>query len=907
DGLLKPGITWYPELKNKLRDAQIALALLSPNLLQSNFVKDEEIPYILAKFRADGMLFVPFLLWGWNEIREMNVEGSSFWPIELQHAHEYGRSLADYGDDAIPVVRAKFADALSELANKPYMLRKLAEQSPGRVDIRTLPRYGRECFGRADEITFLDQAWRDKILNVVAYVAGGGYGKSTLVNKWLLKLGERGWGAANRVFGWSFYAQGSDADSAYSAQPFIDEGLKSFGDPSPQSGSPWDKGERLARLIGATNSILVLDGLEPLQWSVGEVRKVKDPALSALIEGLAAANNGLCVITSRQPVTELAEYADTTAERKLDALRPEDGRDLLRASMVLGEDHELLGMGAAVGNHALAVTLLGSWLTRERLPRGQTHTALMAGLPPPSTGSHDAQRVLIAFERTLQRAPELGLLRILGLFDQPCTVDEVQALLASGTIDGVTDLFRGSRSDGLQLALGRLRDYKLVTYSPEMKMIDAHPLVREYFAGSFRAELPESWRKAHAALADVFDRKSIPDPQTADEAMPLYRSGIHRALSGDLAGAYNYYRSKILQGERYYSHNVLAAYGNDIALLSHLFSDRWKRVSVTLNITEHSKVLRDAAVDWQTLGQLEFASEAMEASYTTALAIGDLIEASFSASYLSELLVIRGILSEAAHYGQESVALGRRSGDRLAYINSLSSAGDALHQIGNLRGSQRLFREGIRYQEALQRNEEWRRHFTLQGYHYCCLQLSRGKPRRVERWCRRQIDSGVSRSISLLTFALDHIALGRALLATHEAGHGTLATARECVEAGLDLLRQGQDASFLPAGLLARAELLRVEGNADEAMQVLDSATTIAKRGTGMPLYLIDAEIERAKLSLLMGREREEQILRLIKRIEISVREIGYLRRLADLATLRKDVRKKFRNSGGPWWAFGRS
>ncbi len=38
-----------------------------------------------------------------------------------------------------------------------------------------------------------------------------------------------------------------------------------FGDPAPERGSPWQKGERLAGLIQKQRTLLVLDGLEPLQ------------------------------------------------------------------------------------------------------------------------------------------------------------------------------------------------------------------------------------------------------------------------------------------------------------------------------------------------------------------------------------------------------------------------------------------------------------------------------------------------------------------------------------------------------------------------------------------------------------------------------------------------------------------
>jgi hypothetical protein len=54
-----------------------------------------------------------------------------------------------------------------------------------------------------------------------------------------------------------------------SADTFIAAALEAFGDPDPQAGSPWDRGARLAGLVGTSRSLLVLDGLEPLQHPPG--------------------------------------------------------------------------------------------------------------------------------------------------------------------------------------------------------------------------------------------------------------------------------------------------------------------------------------------------------------------------------------------------------------------------------------------------------------------------------------------------------------------------------------------------------------------------------------------------------------------------------------------------------------
>jgi hypothetical protein len=70
---------------------------------------------------------------------------------------------------------------------------------------------------------------------------------------------------AARFYGVSFFSQGSREGAPATAEPFIAHALKWFGDPDPTQGSPWDRGARLAELIRGQRTLLVLDGLEPLQ------------------------------------------------------------------------------------------------------------------------------------------------------------------------------------------------------------------------------------------------------------------------------------------------------------------------------------------------------------------------------------------------------------------------------------------------------------------------------------------------------------------------------------------------------------------------------------------------------------------------------------------------------------------
>jgi hypothetical protein len=167
---------------------------------------------------------------------------------------------------------------------------------PKQISIARLPVTGSDIFGREEDVAFLDRAWANKGVNVVTIVAWAGVGKSTLVNHWLRRMARDHYRSAELVFGWSFYRQGTGGGTS-SADEFFDAALHWFGDPDPRLGTAWEKGERLAKLVARRRTLLILDGLEPLQNPPGaQEGRLRDPSLQALVRELAAFNPGLCVI-----------------------------------------------------------------------------------------------------------------------------------------------------------------------------------------------------------------------------------------------------------------------------------------------------------------------------------------------------------------------------------------------------------------------------------------------------------------------------------------------------------------------------------------------------------------------------------------------------------------------------------
>ena len=301
-------------------------------------------------------------------------------------------------------------------------------------------------FGRDHWLDALDAAWANPKLNVYTLVAWGGVGKTSLVAHWVSqRMAAKGWPGVERYFDWSFYSQGTGESRQTSSDLFIQEALKFFDDPDPTKGSPWERGERLAGLVRRHRTLLVLDGIEPLQYPLNDPQagRLKDQALEALLQGLAADNPGLCIVTTREHLKNIENQA-TTEEQKLDKLVKDAAIALLRHLQIVGTEAEMEAAWKDAGGHALTLQLLGRFLADAHGGDIRHYKEVKFEEADLERQGRSAFKVMIAYERWLQsagpeRQRELALLRLTGLFDRPMSRDCLQALRAEPAIPGLTD------------------------------------------------------------------------------------------------------------------------------------------------------------------------------------------------------------------------------------------------------------------------------------------------------------------------------------------------------------------------------------------------------------------------------------------------------------------------------------
>jgi len=455
-----------------------------------------------------------------------------------------------------------------------------ARLAPKKISVARLPVTGSDVFGREEDIAFLDRAWENKDVNVVTIVAWAGVGKSTLVNHWLRRMATDQYRSAELIFGWSFYRQGSSGETS-SADEFVDAALNWLGDPDPRLGTAWEKGERLAKLVAHRRSLLVLDGLEPLQNPPGpQEGRLREPSLQALLRELAAFNTGLCVITTRTPIADIADHERTSALRRdLEQLSSDAGAKLLRALGVKGHEAELRSASDEFSGHCFALTLLGSYLTDAYNGDIRRRSEVSARLAHDVRQGAHARKVMESYQTWLGEGPELAVLCLLGLFDRPTDEKALGALLKLPAIPGLTDSLTDLRPTEWQMILARLRRARLLAgedpHNPGH--FDTHPLVREYFGEQLRSRQTDAWKECHRRLYHYYRTLAPQLPNSFREMEPLFSAVICGCHAGLFREALReVYIPRIQRGNASFAANVLGARGPLLSVLVHFFEHgRW--------------------------------------------------------------------------------------------------------------------------------------------------------------------------------------------------------------------------------------------------------------------------------------------------------------------------------------------
>ncbi|MBE9571429.1 MAG: TIR domain-containing protein [Proteobacteria bacterium] len=888
DRRIEAGKDWYEEIQEAINKANVAILLISADFLTSKFIRSEEVPKLLERREKEGIRIFPVVIkpCPWKQVKwlaRMNLRPKDGRPISGGNEHQIDTDMMNIAEEVASIIQRCISKVVGDKGSTIL--------GPDKISLAKLPSTNPELFGRENELKLLDAAWaKNQNTNIISLVAWGGIGKTALVNVWLGNMSRDNYRGTERVFGWSFYSQGASEGKQTSADLFIASALSWFGDTDPTKGSPWDKGVRLAEFIRKQRTLLILDGLEPLQNPPGEGQgQIKDPALKTLLRELANHNPGLCIITTRIGVDDIKERIGTSVQNiLLEHLSDEAGSELLLHLGAKGKEDELKQAVREYEGHALALTLLGSYLKVVYKGDISQRDKISKLMNEPRQGKH-AMRVMASYEKWFESRPELDILRIFGLFDRPAEGGAIDTLRAEPPIDGLTSKLEGLSKDNWHFALNNLREVKLIAKEDPHRpdTLDCHPLIREYFGQKLKEGNPATWKEAHSRLYEYYRSHAKEYPDTIEEMTPLYAAVAHGCQAGRYQDAMDeVYWRRILRGNELFNVKKLGAFGDDLATISVFFDSLWDKPMPGLTEAAKGYILNEAGFDLRALGRLKKAIQPMKTSLEIATLLNDWENAAIRASNLSELYIISGDLTQAMDYARQSVELADRSEDPFYRIVNLTTLADAFHSAGRLMECEATFHKA----EGMQ--NKWLPKYgpylcSLRGFKYCDMLLSYGKYQEVLIRAEQTIEIAIENQL-LLDIGLDHLSLGRAHLfqALKEASQDFTQTAIHMSHA-VDGLRQAGTQHHIPRSLLSRSELHIARRDFDKARRDLDEAMTIAERGE-MGLHRADCHLGYSRLYLVMGDKRKARE-HFAKAKEMIVK-MGYHRRDGEVEEIEEQL-----------------
>lgn len=725
------------------------------------------------------------------------------------------------------------------------------------VDLYHLPKPTTALVGRQKELNQLTEAFTNHKTRLAIIIAAGGVGKSALTDEWLQHVAEHNYYGKNRVFGWSFYAQGTRTTYTNS-QEFFNKVLPFLGIREIPN-DEIKKARLLATFLQQQPCLLILDGLEPLQYAQDLVAMNGELQDSALKEFIACfrqtAGKSFVLFSSRQPLVELKKWqAEHFLSLDLGALPHQDGAQLLQALGVMGNAAERQAISQDLNGHALSLVLTGHLLNEYHQGDGY----YMKNLPlltsthgdtdaDAEKDSRHALRVLDYYD-SLQDAASRCFLQLLGLFDRPMNAAEKAVLIANANH---AEPLRALTAKQWQVVDQRLEKSGLLLGkkgSFERLEWDTHPIIREYFGRKFKEDYPDDFRQAHLVLFGFYQKipeKKLPD--TLEEMLPLYRAVVHGCLAGEYQKALNdVYNQRIKRGDQNYSIYKFGAYSQDLTALSAFFPQNWSKFSNNhLSESEQAGIFNHASFCLLSLGRLVEATELCKLGIKLYEKIADWKGAANSSENLTELLFLLGNLFEAEAIAYRSKEYALRTTNKWEQIECFSTLASALHLRGKLAQAQTIFLQAEQLQQQAEPNLAYL--YSLPGVQYCSfLQDIAINHSDLEQILQRANNGLIiaQRENWLWSIALDYFMIAHSYQALQQSQ-----SANTNFDLAIVALQKAGKIQDIPKFYLARADFYLTQNQLDPALADLNSAWEIIER-CGMKLYAVDYLLIHGRYSL---------------------------------------------------------
>ena len=715
DTRIESGTKWREEIMEAIASAKVAVLLVSPDFLDSDFIAEHELPPLLDAAKNEGVTVFWILLspclYEKTEIATYQAAHDVRTPLNKLNKPERQAALKEISENLIRIVHEP--DTHNN-GKGGLGLNRLEGSTIG------------EIFGRGSAISSLYQYRADDNINVVGITAQAGVGKTALVCKWLDQLEK-----TTSFFAWTF--------SHKSSAEFFRTVFDRLGCGQPSGLDSTEPSKLAKRLLDKLppKTILVLDGLEELQHlsddpTCGEQRgefSRHEPIYYLLNEALNHPKQHLIIATSRLRFPQL-EGRFGYQPKPLDYLDAEDGARLLEYLEVNGNKEERKRASDENSGHCLSLVFLGKILFNryggEIKHRHQIYSVVDLKSTEPEALKKEvnhASRVMTYiryYDKEVLNSEEKILLQMMALLHIAMPQYVKDALVYGG--EGFNGRFDGASFAKTMRSLeqknwddvsAQLEKYDLIIpISPSIPRDrwDCHPLIREYFRKSLQdKDDGEKWLDAHRVLMECF-RGRRDKPKVKDDFEAFYRAMHHAVHAEQFDEALKIYDDYIVQNrDLAVSSNKFGLAAADIAALESMFNHpKWPENTLSKGDLEFLYGRMAFCLTYLARLQDNEAIYYRKKMLKLFTADNDFEGVAEALEQLSALYVLRGDLNKAKTNAEEALRIIEQNNVGAGkQERARCRLGAALYLMGDLQKCGTEFQEAKNIREAYEKNKPW--------------------------------------------------------------------------------------------------------------------------------------------------------------------------------------------------------
>ncbi len=703
-------------------------------------------------------------------------------------------------------------------------------------------------FGRRKHLNTITKWYKSDKVRIGAMIGWGGVGKSALARKWYDKL-DANEIRPDGIFWWNFYVL-----------PYLEQFLNALlryvsgGQIEPETiKGTWEKVDRIKEYIGRGEYLIILDGLEAMQkgeTSGEEFGCMEHRECADMLKFLAdTKGSGLCLITTRYPLTDIKHYERTVYQKvEVERLSIEDGRNLFEKIGVKGSQKEIDSVIDEYKGHALSLTLLAGYLV-EDFGGDITKTKEIPPFYSDGAAGGKAHRILLWYAKQLNEE-QRAFMNIFSLFRRAVREGDLEGVFRAEMETKMNQSLRGMTEFAFKRMVDNLVDRRLISRDKDGTFA-THPLIKNYFDSIFEKE---DKKLCHKRIYEYIGGYAPKQAETLEEMQPLFEQVYH----GCAAGLYNeackdIYKDRIHRGIKNFITQTLGAWEIDLSLARSFFPEGdLSKIPLVNDKRAQGWLLNAGGLALLATGRPKEVEETFLAAVRIAIEFKEWRDASVGYQNLAGVQFRTGKIEAGLESTKNALVFAEKMQNELYVAFSKAYLGWILYLLGKTKEAENEFRLTDELEE------------TISGYPLCSI------------WGAYYTDF---------------------LISMRRIKEAFILTIRN-LEICSNIFKNPNDASRYYRCL---GSIKRIEGNCKKAEIHLQDALEIARKVV-MPDIEIEALLERGRLYLDMGKYEDalrdaEQVLKICERTGFKFYEPGAEIVLAKVELAQKEFEQAENNA----------